>query len=1276
MAKLTLIKTLGERNRRKLRENFNIKNIKQALKKYNVKTDNEAYEKMMEDYNANILKQRADKSVKQKELKKAMKEVLNLGNIAEDKPESRYKMKFVDTHKVFKQALIARQVENTSNLLGDRSFNLFYNLTTPLRQELRKHGNIRASVSFYANYHNDISKESISAPHQLSTKTLHNQNEIAEFITQTIDEARQTIDTFEQRGSGWRFIRINNVYVQTYRYRPLRGGSYIDLPAFIKNKKCCINIKNEDHMCLKYCILYHFNKHEIKHHPERVSWYKKFENQYKFDKFSYPVELKDIPKFEKMVDRAINVFGIQKNTRKDESGKKEECFTPIIIKSSERPQSDFDINLLMLNEGENNHFIYIKDLDVFLTGGKSANYSTQDKKYYCKNCLHGFRRKEQLHEHIETCGLTNACKRVLPQKDEEGFKPTIYFGKKESDFLKEVRAPFAIYADFESFIKPISQCENTDKKSFTNPLDLHEPCGYCFKVVSKYKHHDFPIKLYRGDKPVQHFIDEILKTEDEIMKIVHSDEKMRPLTEQENYDFKNAKTCMYCKKELGKKRDRDHDHITGKYRGASCPTCNKEEGKKNTKNLKIPVFFHNLKNYDGHLIIKGLNDRNFTNIRMIAQNFEKYLTFQISHLKFLDSFNFLTSSLDGLSSNLAKEGKDKFKHTLKGVTNETQQDLLLKKGVYPYEYITDESKFQETKLPSIDMFYSKLNESSITHEEYEHAQKVWKAFNIQNLGEYHDLYLKTDVLLLADVFENFRDVAMLYYELDPAHYLSLPNFAWDAMLRLTDINLEQLTDIDMYQMISKGLRGGISMITHRHGKANNKYMKNFNKKEESSFITYLDANNLYGHAMCQYLPFGDFKWLTSDQFEFNEPIVIGGRSWDLRTGMLDKILNTPEDSKTGYILEVDLEYPKELHDAHNDYPLAPEQKTIDNDMLSEYAFNLKESLNMNNANVPKLVPNLMNKQKYVLHYRNLQYYLKKGMKLTKVHRAIQFSQDDWLKKYIDFNTNKRKLAKNDFEKDFFKLMNNAVFGKTMENVENRVDIKLINDGESFLKKASNPLYKCCQIFDDNLVAMEFNRSKITLDKPIYVGLSVLDLSKLHMYKFHYDFVKEKYGDKARLLFTDTDSLTYHIKTDDLYQDMKENGEWFDFSDYPKEHACFDETNKKIIGKFKDETNSVPIVEFIGLRSKMYSMQLENGEEKRTGKGIKKSALKNKIDHSHFQKCLLGDDKQQLIQFNLIRSTKHQIYTYSVNKVGLSCFDDKRYLLEDGITSYSYGHHKI
>ena len=307
---------------------------------------------------------------------------------------------------------------------------------------------------------------------------------------------------------------------------------------------------------------------------------------------------------------------------------------------------------------------------------------------------------------------------------------------------------------------------------------------------------------------------------------------------------------------------------------------------------------------------------------------------------------------------------------------------------------------------SQDKFYSSLSDEGILEEDYKHAQEVWDTFDCRNIGDYHDLYLRSDVFLLADVFENFRKTAMATYGLDPAHYLTLPGYSWDALLKCTNVSLELITDPDMYLFIEKGMRGGISMVSHRHARANNPSMENYDPSQPNSFLQYLDAKNLYGWAMSQPMPTAAFQWVD----------------------YTDQILETPAAANHGYILEVDLEYPASLHAEHNDYPLAPEQMAVTKDMMSPYQQKLVEDLELGAAsfNCKKLVPNLISKQRYVLHYRNLQLYRQLGMEIVKVHKVLAFHQTPWMAPYIAKNTQLRTAAKNDFEKDFYKLMNNAV----------------------------------------------------------------------------------------------------------------------------------------------------------------------------------------------------------------------------------------------------------
>ena len=408
-------------------------------------------------------------------------------------------------------------------------------------------------------------------------------------------------------------------------------------------------------------------------------------------------------------------------------------------------------------------------------------------------------------------------------------------------------------------------------------------------------------------------------------------------------------------------------------------------------------------------------------------------TYLDKHLAFIDSFQFMSSSLGNLAKNLPD---NKYIHTSEAFQGE-KLALMKAKGVYPYDYMDAEEKFAEKKLPNKEDFYSLLTDEDISDEEYRHAQKVWDTFGIENMGQYHDLYRKSDVLLLADVFENFREINLTNSGLDPCHYVSSPGLSWDAMLKMTKVNLDLISDVDMQLFIEKGMRGGISYIAHRHAQANNKYMKNYDQEAESSYIMYQDARNLYGWAMSQKLPSGNLRWIPC-------PDYINLDSYD-------------ENSAKGLILEVDLEYTPELHQLHNDYPLAPEKMTVKPEMLSDYSREILEREKMAIGKVEKLIPNLYNIEKYVIHYRNLQLYLKLGMKLKKIHRALKFSQSNWLEKYIAFNTKKRAEAKNAFEKDVFKL-NNSVFGKTMENLRKRCNIILVTDPREMERLAAKPTY--------------------------------------------------------------------------------------------------------------------------------------------------------------------------------------------------------------------------
>ena len=489
-------------------------------------------------------------------------------------------------------------------------------------------------------------------------------------------------------------------------------------------------------------------------------------------------------------------------------------------------------------------------------------------------------------------------------------------------------------------------------------------------------------------------------------------------------------------------------------------------------------------------------------------------------------------------------------------------------------------------------------------------------------------YLKSDVLLLADVFENFRKTCLKHYNLDPAHYYTSPGLAWDACLKTTKQELQLLVDYDMLMMFERGIRGGITHISKRYAEANNKYMKTYDPQKTSTYIQYLDANNLYGWAMSQPLPTHGFKWVDNITKE--------------------KVLDILEQGGLGYIFDVDLEYPKHLWKLHNDYPLAPEPIKVDG--------------------VEKLISHFKPKKNYVIHYKNLKQYLNMGLELKAVHRAISFEQFPWMEPYIRKNTELRKATDNSFEKDFFKLMNNSVFGKTIENIRKRQNIFLVDNRKTALNLSKRPNFERVTIFDKNLIAAHMKKTEIYFNKPVYVGQAILDLSKTLMFDFHYNYIKPKYGTKAELLFTDTDSLMYQIQTEDFYKDISADIKTkFDTSDYPKDHpsGILTGENKKVIGMFKDEVAGKQITHFIGLRPKLYSFKIEEGKNIKKCKGIKKSVVSKGITFEHYFECLFTGEKQ-MRSMKIIQSKNHDIYSKEVNKIALSCGDNKRRILSDKI----------
>ncbi|KYN08269.1 hypothetical protein ALC62_00752 [Cyphomyrmex costatus] len=788
----------------------------------------------------------------------------------------------------------------------------------------------------------------------------------------------------------------------------------------------------------------------------------------------------------------------------------EDEIVPIRLADQKRSKH---VNLLYVEDNIEGHFALIKDLSRLVSSQISKK---EHKKYFCD------RSSAKLELHSVDCGKLNDCAIRLPSEDNKWLE--------FKNHCRKERVPFVVYADLECAL------EKTDKDtaSSTYTYQHHNVFSIGYYVYCSYDDSLSGYRFHRDNNCISWFADELKNLTHSVQSVISTNVPM-DFTQDDWRKFNSATHCHVCEKPFMKDdtRARDYCHLTGRYRGPAHSNCNL-----NYKDSRcIPVVFHN-----------------------------SVTTKNCIQLRFIDSYRFLASSLDKLSSFLSVT-KDKLRVLRLEFSHLSDENfnLLTRKGVFPYEYIDCSEKLNESCLPPRESFYSSLTDDTVSESDYAHAVNVWQRFSIQTLGEYSDLYLKTDVLLLADVFENFRDSCVASYGLDPAYYYTLPGFTWDAMLKHTSVKFELLTDIDMVMFVERSIRGGLSQCSNRYARANNKYMPSYDSSKQSSYLMYYDVNNLSGWAMCQPLLYADFRWVDDVQ------------NFDFTTIALD--------SPTGYILEVDLEYPQQLHDAHTDLPFCP---------MREKPPGKRDD---------KLLATLCDKQRYVIHYRNLQQCTRHGLRIAKVHHATE------------------------------------------------------------------------SVFSENLVAIELRKFEVKFDKPIYVGMCILDISKTCLYEFHHEYIAPLFREKCKIMYTDTD-LIYHVECDDVYEIIKRDIDRFDTSDYSIDNPYnIPLANKKVLGLVKDENNGAIMTEFVGLRAKMYALRVQGKKDRKKAKSVKSNVVARSITFDDYTRCL-NDAIETTRRQSCIRSKLYEVYMISETKIALSLHDDKRYIVSGSTDTLPWGHYRV
>ncbi|XP_072159613.1 uncharacterized protein [Bemisia tabaci] len=818
-------------------------------------------------------------------------------------------------------------------------------------------------------------------------------------------------EEFVMKGSGWVLKLIMGTELRINFYRPLsKGSTYIPLPI---NSKHIVNVKNSDDKCFMYAMLGKKLPIGTKN-KNRPFQYNQYLENYDFSCLEFPVKLKDISKFEKVNNLSVSVYGLsghyQQKVKKPKINVRDDSMTDERdlddddddddddeddVDDDEEDGQQYDVNekgvqdpvesiqkpasnkrkkpllyplkvpdiikedhtdLLFFTNGETSHYCWITNLEAVVR----RQLSTFTRKMFmCRRCFSRYKCNEQLQQHMELCLQFKPA------------KPNIMFGKGQLEQFENLRYAmphqYVVYADFECYLRNI---DPDPERPNNHNYQKHVPMSYAYMLKSSDPTYNMnKPKLYRGPSPHIHFIEEMISIASDLSGDHNFGEEIR-MTEENIRAHRNATHCAMCGLQfdevLRKCRDHNHQYVSPdqpNYRQALCGVCNLRYSHPKS----LIVVCHNWGKYDAHPMVRAVSGCTYR-VSIIPSTMETYISMSIwvenrFRIVFIDSIRHLPSSLDNLVSSVPETS---LVHARRLCTNDDQFNLVKKKGVYCYDYISDAKKLADTVPPPKEAFYNRLQNTHISDADYERFCTTWTAFGFKNLGEYADFYLKLDVCLLADVMQEFRGFCMNNYGLDCINYLTLPAFSYDAFLKMSRVQIELFTDIDMIQFISASIRGGISQCSLRHAIADNPLVTGEENRtpftEPSTYIQYLDVTALYAYTMCKYLPYGGYHWISPFQINYLFEKEDGEH----------RIMKVPDDCNFGYILQVDLKYPQHLHDYHSDLPFCPEKK-------------IPPSPSSKN---PKLLLTLQDKKKYVIHYVALKQAISHGLVLEKIHRGI------------------------------------------------------------------------------------------------------------------------------------------------------------------------------------------------------------------------------------------------------------------------------------------------
>ena len=1063
----------------------------------------------------------------------------------------------------------------------------------------------------------------------------------------------ELVDTMNRNSSNLEFDSIERVYVKFTLRDNVDGQGVFTLPPKLGKKRQAIVNVNTTSECFKYALLsvLHYNDVPNQQRLNKDS-YEEWVGELNFGNIDVNnISINDIPQIERLNKLKINLHVW------------EGASTLTIRYNARHVIAPKTVNVLLVSYQGLQHYCGIVSLKkLYWNPDKSHNVSE-----FCERCCRQFsswRNKkagveESLAEHYRYCQEGRLQIEALPSDKNFSYRD-----------LSAEESPVAVcYSDIESYITPET------KKHCPYAIGMHTQWHAHFNA----KREQATMRTWAGENCLQKYLvylDRFVRELDAQMEALTSQSMIIAPTEQRL--FNNATHCPKCKaaftKEGSHVKVRDHCHITGKYRGPLCFLCN---CRLRLKRRILPVVFHNFKGYDGHLICKqAVGEMPGWHLKVIPVTREKYMSMRVNvevgktatgkvryfQIIFLDSYQFLSSSLGALAATLDSLPltEQRMRARFPGISDA----VIRRKGVFPYSYFDSPARLQDSCLPPIEKFKDDLTGAECTSDEYAHAQRAWSELGCRTFREYLVGYLHLDIYLLTDIFEKFRQVTLQEDGLDPVHFVSLPGLSYMACFKRSGETIDLLQDIDMVRLFERGIRGGLTFVNKHQVEA--RIPELGNNQDGNVHLAYIDQNNLYGSSLCRPLPHSEFTWVEPDELEhLSNP---------------SEILKLEDEADYGYLFEVDLEYPSELHAATADFPLAPEGAYIEEDMFSPFMRTLFDEMCAARAcpnkyqSYRKLLLTQYAKESYVCHYSILKFYLGMGMKLVRVRSAIRFRQKRFVEPYIRYNSSRRAEARNAFEKDYYKLKNNSFFGKTMEDVRHRIDYRLLTRWDKTERLISSPLFVDIDIFSETVVGVHMFRAKVMLNKPVYIGQAVLDYSKLEMYNLYYNVLRKcPLIRQPELVGGDTDSFFLAIHTHKsilLHDVLTDLAKYFDSSNYPQDHPLYSVANKAKLGCFKDEAAGKVIEEMILLRPKMYSMKYLGQESAiKRAKGISRHLVAS-TSHDSYREAYLSQ-RETSYDMTILRSKLHTIQTVTFRKRGLSAWEDKRCWL-DANTSVPHG----